>query len=87
MPLLNKPPPYEAELPLIVQSSSVAVSPLPLSSPAPYRAELPADRAVVERHRAAVVQSAPAAAVEPPVIVRPEIDAVTPFSTWNTWLA
>ena len=47
-----------------------------------------ADGAVGQRGRAAVVvQAAAVAAALPPVIVSPEIDAVTPPSTWNTRLS
>ena len=89
--LLNRPPPIvPAELPLTVQLVSVAVPTL-LNRPPPRVAGggVAADGAVGQRGRAAIVVAGrrrwPVA--EPPVIVSPEIDAVTPASTWNTRLA
>ena len=76
-----------AELPLTVQLVSVSVPQL-LYRPPPSSGGVAADGAVVQRGRAEVVQAAAVAERSlPPVIVSPEIDAVTPASTWNTRLA
>ena len=85
VPVPSSPPPSLAELPLMVQSVRVVV---------PYVAQTPpllsrrvADKGAVGQRRRAVVIQAAAVDGVPPVIVSPEIDAVTPPSTWNTRLS
>ena len=74
-----------AELPLTVQLVSVAV-PL-LNRPPPVVGGVAADGAVGQRERAASCSGRRRAwPALPPVIVSPEMDAVTPASTWNTRL-
>ena len=73
-----------------MQLVSVAVPLWLLNTPPPcVGRELPLTVQSVSVSRAVVVQAAAVAVpcVVPPVIVSPEIDAVTPQLTWNTRLA
>ena len=82
----NTPLPMSAELPLTVQLVSVGV-PVLYRPPPPTVGGVAADGAVGQRGRAEVGQAAAVVPALPPVIVRPEMDAVTPASTWNTRLS
>ena len=85
---INTPPPSVAELPLTVQLVSVIVPPASVNRPPPYSAELPLTvQSVSVSVPPSLYRPPPVPAVLPPVIVRPEIDAVTFASTWNTRLS
>src|SRR5262249_27994479 len=69
-------------LPLSVQLVSVAVP--SLNRPPPYWAEVPLSRQPLSITAPELFTPPPWSTAEPPVIVRPESDAATSRSTWNT---
>src|SRR5215468_2355684 len=86
---LSMPPPLApAELPVKVLPMTVAVPPTSLSRPPPLTAELPEKTTslTVSVPKLSIpppllLKSVPAL---PPAIVRPEMDTVSPASTWKT---
>src|SRR5262249_27943558 len=83
---LSMPPPLLlAELPVKVLPMTVAVPPTSLSRPPPLVAELPEKTTslTVSAPKLSMPPPLPAPAL-PPAIVRPEMDIVSPASTWKT---
>ena len=72
---------------LVSDSVPLLSMPPPWAVPAPVPAVLPLMVQSISAVFPELNMPPPALSVWPPLIVRPEIDAVTPGSTWNTRLA